>query len=391
MSFQVKGWCPGALRPMRSGDGLVLRIRARNGRLLPEQIRAIADLSAQLGNGLIDLTNRANLQLRGLDQQGHEQALTTLAAHDLLDPTPEAEARRNIILSPFAPVGSAPWRVATAIAAAMTADDAPQVPAKFGFAIDTLPPVLHLSPADIRLTPTTEGWLIQPDGGNWALPAQSAAQAAAQAMTLAHWFLEGRSANHRMRQHLRTNPTPPSSAIHADHSPFSKYPSDRATSDNLPPMAPGQTPQGWLLGFAFGQITAEQLARINAPIRLTPWRMLLIESPTQVRIPGAIEAPGDPLLRSAACTGAPGCPQALAETRDIARELAPLAASLHVSGCAKGCARRTPAAVTLVATGPDRFDLIADGTTADAPLYRDLSRIDLVSRLAQGKAHDASL
>ena len=88
---------------------------------------------------------------------------------------------------------------------------------------------------------------------------------------------------------------------------------------------------------------------------------------------------------------APGCPQALAETRDIARELAPLAPSLHVSGCAKGCARRTPAAVTLVATGPDRFDLIADGTTADPPLYRDLSRIDLVARLAQGKAHDASL
>ena len=26
---QVKGWCPGAHRPMMSGDGLVVRIRPR--------------------------------------------------------------------------------------------------------------------------------------------------------------------------------------------------------------------------------------------------------------------------------------------------------------------------------------------------------------------------
>lgn len=391
MSFLVKGWCPGALRPMRSGDGLVLRIRARNGRLLPEQIRAIADLSASLGNGLIDLTNRANLQLRGLDEQGHAEALTRLAALDLLDPTPEAEARRNIILSPFAPTGSAPWHAATALAAAMTAEDAPQVPAKFGFAIDTDPPVLHDTPADIRLIPQATGWLIQPDGGTWALQAQDWRQAVAQALILTRWFLDGRDASHRMRQHLLSTPDPMPGAINLDPSPFSKYPSDRATSAPAAFLEPGQTPQGWLLGFAFGQITAAQLARIEAPVRLTPWRMLLIESATQVRIPGAIEAPGDPLLRSHACTGSPGCPQALAETRDLARALAPLAPSLHISGCAKGCAHRGRADVTLVATGPDRFDLIANGTTTDPPLYRDLSRIDAARIVAQGKTHDASL
>ena len=29
----AKGWCPGALRPMESGDGLIARIRPRGGRL----------------------------------------------------------------------------------------------------------------------------------------------------------------------------------------------------------------------------------------------------------------------------------------------------------------------------------------------------------------------
>ncbi len=29
--IDVKGWCPGALRPMESGDGLVVRVRPRAG------------------------------------------------------------------------------------------------------------------------------------------------------------------------------------------------------------------------------------------------------------------------------------------------------------------------------------------------------------------------
>ena len=65
--YQIQGWCPGALRPMASGDGLVLRVRAPNGRLEPDQARRIAELARRHGNGLIDLTSRANLQLRGLD------------------------------------------------------------------------------------------------------------------------------------------------------------------------------------------------------------------------------------------------------------------------------------------------------------------------------------
>ncbi|MGX1077699.1 sulfite reductase beta subunit-like hemoprotein [Bradyrhizobium elkanii] len=43
----VKGWCPGALRPMRSGDGLVVRIRPRAGRLDAAQAAGIAELAAR--------------------------------------------------------------------------------------------------------------------------------------------------------------------------------------------------------------------------------------------------------------------------------------------------------------------------------------------------------
>ena len=64
---------------LQSGDGLVLRIRARNGRLEPDQARLIAALSARHGNGLMDLTSRANLQLPGLDPAGHAATVAALA------------------------------------------------------------------------------------------------------------------------------------------------------------------------------------------------------------------------------------------------------------------------------------------------------------------------
>ncbi|UFS65841.1 precorrin-3B synthase [Paracoccus denitrificans] len=373
MSYEVKGWCPGALRPMASGDGLVLRIRARNGRLMPDQAQAIADLSWSHGNGLMDLTSRANLQLRGLTPAGHAASVAILARLGLIDRDAWAEARRNVILSPFAPVGSAAWQLAEAIARAMTEPEAPQVPGKFGFAVDTDPPVLAQTPADIRLHPQGPGWLIVPDGGDWALAAKDTHEAAARAVDLARWFMQGgvRDGRGRMRDYLRRAPALPHGARPLAAFPFSKYPCDGATEAACAdPPGPGPAPNGWLLGFAFGQITAAQLARAAAlgPLRLTPWRGLLIEGAARPRIDGAILKPDDPLLRIHACTGAPGCPQARADVRALARSLAPRLApgqSLHVSGCAKGCAYRGAASATLVATTPGRFDLIRNGGTRD--------------------------
>ena len=60
----IKGWCPGALRPMQSGDGLVVRVRPFGGRLDAAQISGLAHLAEHHGNGLIDVTSRANLQIR---------------------------------------------------------------------------------------------------------------------------------------------------------------------------------------------------------------------------------------------------------------------------------------------------------------------------------------
>ena len=375
--FDIKGWCPGALRPMASGDGLVLRIRAPNGRLTPDQARSIAGLSRHHGNGLIDLTSRANLQLRGVDAAGHLASLDALAELGLLDPDAGAESRRNVILSPFAPVDSPAWQAAAAIARAMTSGDAPQLPGKFGFAVDTSPWVLGAVPCDIRLRPVDAGWQVVPDGGDWGLTAPDPASAAASAIALARWFAQGGidDGRGRMRDYLRRQPDLPQGAA------------PMAAPNPADAPGPGPAPNGWMLGFAFGQITPAQLEACAdaGALRLTPWRALLIEGADALPpIPGAIPDPENPLLRIHACTGAPACSQALADVRALARQLAPRLGprTLHISGCAKGCAHRGRADLTLIATAPDRFDLIRDGSVRGRPTRRDIGKDALAQLLS---------
>jgi precorrin-3B synthase len=95
---------------------------------------------------------------------------------------------------------------------------------------------------------------------------------------------------------------------------------------------------------------------------------------------GLITEAYDPALRVIACSGAPRCREAHADTHGLAAALAPnigAAARLHVSGCAKGCAHSGPAAITLVATGAG-FDLVRAGSTRDEPILRGLNRDDIV-------------
>src|ERR1700753_430080 len=100
-AFEIKGWCPSALRPMLSGDGLVVRLGPRGGRLSSAQAAGIAELSLRYGSGLMDLTGRANLQIRGVREDGHEPLIEGLDCLGLVDSELYAGTQRNILVSPF--------------------------------------------------------------------------------------------------------------------------------------------------------------------------------------------------------------------------------------------------------------------------------------------------
>jgi len=157
-SVEIKGWCPGARRPMQSGDGLIVRVRPHGGSLPVAALAQLADAAARFGNGQIDLTRRANLQIRGVSSQTLAPLWDLLASLDLLDDSADTEAIRNIAINPLAgldPTELADLRpVASALEALLATEAALRaLPGKFAFAIDGggLLPLIALD-ADIRLT-----------------------------------------------------------------------------------------------------------------------------------------------------------------------------------------------------------------------------------------------
>ncbi|HZC95897.1 MAG TPA: precorrin-3B synthase [Bradyrhizobium sp.] len=367
----IKGWCPGALRPMPSGDGWDIRGRTPGGRLAPKQASEIARLALEFANGVIDLSSRASIHLRGVTEHSYGPLIEGLDALGLIDESPDAEERRNIVLTPFWSPEDGSVELAARLATSLTAPDAPRLPAKFGFAIDCGPlPVLSRVPADIRLERSDDGELIcRADGA--ASGARVAAETAVSTMlALANWFVRSGGITGdrgRMAAYLARGALLPEI--------FTEVPAQSAATSS---PKPGPVAAGVLVGFDFGQVPAYMLAALSGfgALRVTPWRMLLIEGLSAAPdLPGLITRADDPMLRVIACTGAPGCLQAAQPTRALARSLAPQlpdGAVLHVSGCAKGCAHAGPAGLTLTAQAGG-FDLIRDGRARDIPRRRGLT------------------
>jgi precorrin-3B synthase len=200
----------------------------------------------------------------------------------------------------------------------------------------------------------------------------TAADAVDVAISLADWFVASGGANGgrgRMAVHLAGGAKVPDALVGRSK-----------PAAALPQPSPGPDAAGALVGLAFGQLqsaTLRILGSLAAGLRLTPWRMILLEGLREMpQRDGLVTRADDLRLRIAACTGAPGCPEAKAETRAFAAALAPHVpkdAQLHVSGCAKGCAHPKPSALTLVGTDSG-FDLVRRGTARDLPELRGLTR-----------------
>ncbi|WP_213289027.1 precorrin-3B synthase [Bradyrhizobium sp. sGM-13] len=373
----IKGWCPGALRPMRSGDGLVVRIRPHGGRVDAKEAAGIAALAERYGNGLIDLTSRANLQIRGVSDDGHRPLIEELSRLHPIDKDPESEARRNILVTPFWSASDDTCSLAAELERGL-AMGPPDLPTKFGFAVDCgAERVLASASADIRIERSIAGELIvRADGAEHGRPV-SRREAVKVALTLAEWFVTSggaRGGRGRMAAHIGAGAKLPETLRgHVEPARMIAVP------------RPELYPQGAMVGAAFGQVTHAALTHLAGcahGLRMTPWRMVLVEGLHEMpRCESLITQADDPILRVVACSGAPACREAHAETRALAAALAPHVAAdsrLHVSGCAKGCAHSGPAALTLVATR-EGFDLVRGGSTRDAPALRGLSAARVIA------------
>ncbi len=360
----VQGWCPGAHRPMMSGDGLVVRLRPFRAELTAAQGLALCALTQRYGNGTLDLTSRANLQIRGVTRADHPALLQKLDALGLIDADPAIEGHRNILLAPDWQPHGLTTRLYDTLLQQLSA--LPVLPEKMGFALDTgRDACLAGGSADFRFELSEQGELILRADGAAIGRHIAEAEAMSALAELAQWFVATGGLEHgRMARHLK-------------HVSLPTAWQDAPPRPEAPPFRPGAVPGGMILGVPYGAIPAPALAALlsdsgTESLRLMLGRHLWLRGAPPGAAPGFVTAPGSALLTTHACPGAPFCPQASVETRALAARLAgTVPGPLHVSGCAKGCALPRAAALTLTGRA-GRFDLIRNGAPWDAPTQRGL-------------------
>ena len=388
--------CPGLLRVVQALDGGICRIKLDAGSIQADQADAVALGAERLAQGVIEATNRCNLQIRGIGSE-HGALIEQLLAAGLGPHTPAGDDVRNLMLSPTAGIDPQMLFDTRPLAAQIlvtlqTHDRFHELSAKFAVQLDGGEALAMLEHHhDLWLSARLhEGqpWLAfglagcLEDESMGSVPLSLGHGLVVAVLAL---FLErARPDQTRMRHLLAEMGREEFLACLARRVP-------------LQPRLEGQRPapvEGLHLGIQpqhderfyvgaavpLGRLDPDMLRAAAAiarhqgdgSLRFTPWQSLLLpnirgehaeEVLARLQALGFLCSSDQPLAQLIACTGASGCGKALADTKADARQLADRlmrqgqALKVHLSGCSRSCAAAHIAPVTLLAVAPGRYDL----------------------------------
>lgn len=377
---------------MPAKDGGICRVKLPGGLLTSAQARAVVAAASAHASGVLELTNRSNLQIRGVREESQGALVQQLLDAGLGPRHADADDVRNVLISPAAgrdPVAHLDTRPLAEQLLALLQD----VPAfrdlspKFAVQLDGGEALAMLDHAhDIWLSALPGGTQLAfglagcPRGD--ALGVVESDQAVPLAEALLRLFLELAGEHTRMRQLLAELPA----QVFLARLPFAFQ---RATPGFTSPAAEGvplgvhaqaQPGQVMLLaGAPLGRLQAEQLQALadlaetegSGELRLTPWQGVLLPDIPHDRQATVAEVLSDlgllldaraPLARMLACSGSAGCAKAAADTKAdalrLATHLGPHGpAQVHLCGCPRSCAAAHIAPYTLLAQPGGRYDL----------------------------------
>jgi precorrin-3B synthase len=394
---------------MSTGDGLLTRF-APIGTIALAAFKRLCAAARTYGNGIVEVTARGSIQIRGLAvlsarQFADEIATLEIAAQDgvpiLCNPLSGIDADEILDVTPLA---FELHRILAQRSAATSLN------AKVSVAIDGGAKLsLARVRADIRLTAQSangEILLRVAAGGDDAsavdlgfVAPDAAAEAACRLVSL----LAKRGHHARARDMIAAEGVAVFREALSAHPALRCTPAapdvDRTSRDrkelcrDAPVIALHRLRDGSLacgIGLPFGHAETRALERLAdaaaaagaCGLRAAPDRALLAIGLTEQSAAnfvaaaeqlGFVTGADDPRRRVLACAGAPLCASAHLATRAMAPQIAAAAAphlagdfTIHISGCSKGCAHPAVAALTVVGTAGD-CALVANGTTRDAP------------------------
>ena len=373
--LEPKGWCPSTLRPMMSGDGLIIRIKPSFSRLASSQAQKIAVLSKRYGNGFMDITNRGNLQIRGLTQDSYPLVLEELQNGNITKKN-KSQDELNLILAPFITRQSQGWQCAKTLY--NIASTFPYLPAKFGFAIDCgIERYLCQASADIRIETNNSGkLLIRFDGCDQGF-ITSEETFAIDILRALKWFVVSQNNSHtykRMHQ-----------LVSNVEVPFTFR--NTAPCQKVKSLTPGLQDDKIVFAAPFSQITTDQMMEIagqTQEIIFTINRCLIVDKTVKLSAK-FITSKDDFRYNITACPGMPGCSASSIDTKGLALKISRHHACLadqsyHISGCSKGCSTPKKSDVCIVGENGSH-NLLQNGYAWDIPSFISLSEAALINEL----------
>ncbi|MSO54492.1 MAG: precorrin-3B synthase [Rhodospirillales bacterium] len=408
--------CPGLFRMVPARDGGICRVKIPLGELSAAKARAIAAAATRFGNGIIEATNRANLQLRGIRPADETALIESLLDADFGPTRPDADDIRNVMINPTAGIDLGQDMDARPLARALLAhleasSACRALSAKFSILVDGGEDVAVVDhPHDI--------WLASLDGGSrlalglagsppvraddptpfMAVRAEHAVEAVVALVAL---FVDEAAGDTTISRFRHVLARPSRDDIF-----------DRLSRRVGRALERGATVEAWRrrspvrlghvgvrpqrqTGVSFvgavpplGRVTPDGLARLasvaeergDGTLRLTPWQSIIVPTvatPNAQAVMETLESFGlacrasQPLATMVACSGSPGCASGHADTKSDAVTLARTlgaagepAPRIHLSGCVKSCASIRVADITLVAVAPGLYDLFVKDSAA---------------------------
>jgi len=424
--------CPGLFYPTAAPDGALLRLRVPGGLLNTQQCRLLASLSENLGRSSVDVTNRANIQIRGLaaaDLSLQISRMTAeLLASQLAAPLIRVDHLRNIMASPTAGIDPAQLLDTRPLVNALDAWISNEsalvgMSPKFSIGLDGGEQAsIAQQPNDLQFTAVEFNHQIYLQLDLSALDPEFCAVIAPDSCVrvvtaLAQIYQLNVDPvlvrKPRLRQVLKAEP----GLLQATLRPY-LLPNSGSTprlTDQRPAdwhlgTHPQRQPERSYLGIALplGRLQSHQLRQLadlaetygSGSLRLTPWRNLLIPDianadlltvQQQLTKLGLSE---DPILGGlVACSGLTGCASAATDTQTDALTIAAALAELeqkhglviHFSGCPKSCAHRISSDIALVGDPEQRAPryrlYVGTGETFGRLLAADLSPAELPPKI----------
>jgi precorrin-3B synthase len=422
---RLRGACPGLSAPMATGDGLLVRLLPV-GTIALAAFAALCAAARRHGSGVVEITARGSIQIRGLNATSAPRfadavAELRIAATDgiavLSDPLGGLDAGE--ILDSHA--------LAKGLREALARSSLPsRLAPKVSVTIDGGSAVsLDSVAADVRLRAEAHDGsnaIAIAVGGDAAGATEVGLVDPATAIDAALRLLgviaqDGRAARSRdivQRGGAMAFRTAIADLLLPSHQVGTSSGAGGGKSTEpvgLHPLRNGTHALG--IGVPFGHAQASALERMveaaatagAGGIRTAPARALLSVGVASAATPslaaaaarlGFITDANDPRRRVIACAGAPICSSAHIACRTLAPQIASLIApaadgafTVHISGCAKGCAHAGAATLTVVG-GADGCALVASGTVRDHP-FATVPSAELPAAIAaylRGHGHD---